>query len=184
MYHMDHHQYQGVDVVDTDIPSEFELKVFRTRFLKFIWTIGQSFAYGLRPVFTAPKPITKLQVINTVVCIAFDLWIYRSFGKGALLYLIICSFLGLGFHPSAGHFIAEHYEFVKGYETYSYYGIINFVNFNVGYHNEHHDFPKIAWSRLPLVLLIVFFYFYYCCKVDTIQFRVPKNFLCVPLYIL
>jgi sphingolipid delta-4 desaturase len=151
MYHMDHHQYQGIDSIDTDIPSDFELRVFRTRFLKFIWMIGQSFAYGFRPVFTAPKAVTKFQVLNGVVCIAFDLWVWWTFGKGALFYLIACTFLGLGLHPSAGHFIAEHYEFVKGYETYSYYGIMNYVNFNVGYHNEHHDFPKIAWSRLPLV---------------------------------
>ena len=69
-------------------------------------------------------------------------------------------------HPCAGHFIAEHYvlnennvprqkiggtniskELLPARPTRT--GTLNMLTWNVGYHNEHHDFPYIAWTRLP-----------------------------------
>ena len=37
----------------------------------------------------------------------------------------------------------------KARDTYSYYGPVNYMIYNGGYHVEHHDFPKVPCRRLP-----------------------------------
>jgi sphingolipid delta-4 desaturase len=150
-YHMEHHLWQGTDFIDTDVPCDFEVRVFTNAPMKLLWCFLQPFFYSLRPVILNPKKPGVWEAFNYVAVFAFDYWVYNTLGGKALAYLIIGTFLGLGFHPLAGHFIAEHYEFTRGTETYSYYGLLNWFMFNVGYHNEHHDFPKIAWSNLRKV---------------------------------
>ncbi|GES76959.1 sphingolipid delta(4)-desaturase DES1-like [Rhizophagus clarus] len=67
--------------------------------------------------------------------------------------------IGNIFHPAAAHFIQEHYTFDDGQETYSYYGILNKFLMNIGYHNEHHDFTRIPWTKLPEVRQIASEYY-------------------------
>ncbi|CAH0486226.1 unnamed protein product [Peronospora farinosa] len=150
-YHLEHHRYQGEDGVDVDLPTDFEGKLFSTKFTKFLFVIFQLFFYAGRPLFVNPKVPGMGEVVNLVACFSYNYIIYLYGGLSGLLYLLIGTLLGCGIHPVAGHFIAEHYEFVLGYETYSYYGILNRLTFNVGMHNEHHDFPFIAGSRLHKV---------------------------------
>jgi sphingolipid 4-desaturase/C4-monooxygenase len=147
---MDHHKYQGVDGVDTDLPTAFEAKLFSSFLGKLFFATFQLFFYALRPVLVRYQPLTVYHLLNVVHIFAIDYLIYANWGLGSLFYLWASTIIaGSGLHPCAAHFIAEHYVFTGDWETYSYYGILNKFCFNVGYHNEHHDFPNIPWTRLP-----------------------------------
>jgi len=150
-YHLEHHRYQGDDKLDVDIPSQLEGYFFYNTFTKTIWVILQPLFYAIRPFFIHPKPMEQLEILNMIWTIGWNCFIYNFIGGWAVIYLLSGTLLGMGLHPMAGHFISEHYTFVKGQETYSYYGPLNAIAWNVGYHNEHHDFPYVSWSRLPKV---------------------------------
>ena len=153
-YHLDHHRYQGDEKIDVDLPTRTEGLLFFNTYTKLIWLFFQSLAYALRPFFVNPKPVTRLEILNTTVEIAFMAFIWYFTGARGCVYLICGSLLAMGIHPVAGHFISEHYMFSKVQETYSYYGPLNMLAFNVGFHMEHHDFPYIPGSRLPQVTAI------------------------------
>lgn len=148
-YHLLHHVHQGDARLDTDLPTELEARLLRGRLAKTLWLACQGFAYALRPLVVHPKKPSAAELANLLVQVAFDVALFHFWGVKALAYLPIGSLAVMGLHPIAGHYISEHYVFRPGQETYSYYGPLNHLAFNVGYHNEHHDFPYIAGSRLP-----------------------------------
>jgi len=160
-YHMEHHRCQGVDEVDTDIPTWLEAKLITgTAFnyadhtmRKFLFMFCQIFAYALRPCLSKPELVPKDRwlVFNWAVQLAFDGLMMAWLGPSVMLYFLLSTFFAGSLHPTAGHFLAEHYVMEGTTETYSYYGPLNCLTYNVGYHNEHHDFPNIAWSNLPKV---------------------------------
>ena len=92
---------------------------------------------------------SNVTIKNFITQFTFNGLVVYFFGLGPIYYLLASDFLAGSLHPCASHFIAEHYVFVGDAETYSYYGPLNILCYNVGYHNEHHDFPNIPWSRLP-----------------------------------
>mmetsp|Transcript_1975 Transcript_1975/g.4877 ORF Transcript_1975/g.4877 Transcript_1975/m.4877 type:complete len:339 (-) Transcript_1975:249-1265(-) len=150
-YHLEHHYSQGVDIIDVDVPTDFEGRFFNTTAKKVLWVLLQPVFYAIRPLVVNPKPPCWKEAMNFVTTISFDLALWYFVNWRAPVFNIISTLLGMGLHPVAGHFISEHYVFVPGQETYSYYGWLNLVSFNVGYHNEHHDFPRIPGFKLPMV---------------------------------
>lgn len=161
-YHLTHHKSLGVDGLDTDLPTALEAVFLDSIFGKAFFCTFQILFYAIRPMTVFPVPFTWVSATNLVVQFSFDYVIVSTMGKQAMLYFLLSSFLAGSLHPLAGHFIAEHYVYetitptqkdpnnrLPLPETASYYGPLNFLTYNVGYHNEHHDFPAVPWTRLP-----------------------------------
>ncbi|KAK4695598.1 sphingolipid 4-desaturase/C4-monooxygenase, partial [Lecanoromycetidae sp. Uapishka_2] len=161
-YHLTHHKSLGVDGLDTDLPTSLEAFFLDSILGKAFFCTFQILFYALRPMMVYKLPLTQIHLFNIVAQLGFDYLVVRYAGAKALAYLIMSSFLAGSLHPCAGHFIAEHYVFdqtakrskdgnnlVLVPETFSYYGPLNMLTYNVGLHNEHHDFPAIPWTRLP-----------------------------------
>jgi hypothetical protein len=92
----------------------------------------QIFFYALRPGFVRMQTPTRWHLYNVIVQLLFDYVLVRTFGIRPLLYLLFSSFFAGSLHPCAGHFIAEHYVWDGlNQETYSYYGPLNILAYNV-----------------------------------------------------
>ncbi|EKM76454.1 hypothetical protein AGABI1DRAFT_122617 [Agaricus bisporus var. burnettii JB137-S8] len=149
-YHIEHHKFLGQDGIDTDLPTNIELILLNNVFGKVFFATFQILFYALRPTFVRVQTLTEWHILNLFIVLTADYLLYISFGPKVLIYFIMSSFFAGSLHPCAGHFIAEHYLWDgQDQETYSYYGKWNWLAYNVGYHNEHHDFPSIPWTRLP-----------------------------------
>lgn len=148
-YHIDHHTYLGVDGEDTDLPTKWEVRwIGASRWRKAVWLFLYMFVYAFRGLTFAKTP-NRREVLNVCIqAIATYVW-FVAFGWHGVVFLALSTFFGHSLHPVAAHFIHEHYVFTEGQETYSYYGPLNLVTFNVGYHNEHHDFMNVPGWRLP-----------------------------------
>ncbi|WFD31656.1 hypothetical protein MSPP1_002695 [Malassezia sp. CBS 17886] len=151
-YHIEHHKHLGEDGIDTDMPTRLELLCLNNVLGKAFFATFQLLFYAIRPGFIRAQTLTRWHLLSISTQFAFNAAVYYATGRSwtPLLYLLESSFFAGSLHPVAGHFIAEHYMFSGiQQETWSYYGSLNWLTYNVGYHNEHHDFPSVPWTRLP-----------------------------------
>jgi sphingolipid delta-4 desaturase len=152
-YHIKHHSFQGIHELDADLPNHWEAKLINNYFFgKVIWLLF----YPLFQVFRISrlkeiKPFDKWVALNFGMEALFITAIWMLFGGKAIVFLLLSFFFSVGLHPLGARWIQEHYLTQGEQETYSYYGVLNKVAFNVGYHNEHHDFPSIPWNKLPQI---------------------------------
>jgi sphingolipid delta-4 desaturase len=149
--HLLHHKYLGdardPDGRDTQAPTRREVEVVghsATRKL-LSFTFGRFF-YRSRPANAAPRDAWLAG--NVIACVAFDVLLIATTGWRPLVYLLLSALVAFGPHVLGARRLSEHLTIRRGQPTNSYYGLLNRVAFDVGYHVEHHDFPAIPWRRL------------------------------------
>ena len=152
-YHLKHHAFQGNYDLDADLPSRWEARlVGNNPVLKTLWLLFFPLFQGLRPPRLKEIQFNnKWAYINLFTVLAFDILVLFFWGPLAFLYLFLSFTFSIGLHPLGARWIQEHYLVAPPQETYSYYGPLNKLAFNVGYHNEHHDFSYVPWNNLPKI---------------------------------
>eukprot|EP01090_Pellita_catalonica_P007345 TRINITY_DN1792_c0_g1_i1.p1 TRINITY_DN1792_c0_g1~~TRINITY_DN1792_c0_g1_i1.p1 ORF type:complete len:267 (-),score=16.37 TRINITY_DN1792_c0_g1_i1:139-939(-) len=165
--HRFHHAYLNEAYDDPDVPLPIENKFFgQSRFGKFMWMLLFPLVMALRQAFATSYmlPSTKKFklfteyhmwiVVNWILNISINLTVFYFLGIRAMVFIFVSFLFALGLHPLGARWIAEHYSIHPGQETFSYYGSLNLVSFNIGFHVEHHDFPSIPWAHLPKITKI------------------------------
>ena len=151
VYHLKHHAHQGDYEVDVDLPNRWEARlVGNVWYRKALWLMLFPLLQLTRPPRVKTYTMWSGWLFLNVACaLAYDAAILYFCGGAGLFYLALSFFFSIGLHPLGARWIQEHFTQDGEQETFSYYGPINLVALNVGYHNEHHDLPSIPWNNLP-----------------------------------
>lgn len=152
IYHLKHHAHQGDPNYDADMASEWEARLVKNVWWrKALWL----FFFPLFQVARPPRLNIRLwnvwTVANLLLVLLADIIVLRFLGVNGFLYLLLSFMFSVGLHPLGARWIQEHFTPDGQQETFSYYGPLNLLALNVGFHNEHHDFPAVPWNRLPQV---------------------------------
>lgn len=153
-YHLKHHSYQGVEALDADMPFRWEARLIDNHVIgKALWLLFYPVFQLLRPL-RMTKEISIFDgwtLVNWIVQFGFMAAMIYFGGAKPTVFLVASFFFSIGLHPLGARWIQEHFLTHGDQETKSYYGVLNSVNLNVGFHNEHHDFPSVPWNKLPKV---------------------------------
>jgi sphingolipid delta-4 desaturase len=108
-------------------------------------------SYGLlHPLSVRARlPLDRWFALNVTLCALAWAGVLTFIGWPGVLYLLLSTYFATGPHPAGAHILQEHLAFDGGNGMASYYGPINLVSVNLGYHLEHHDMPGVSGWRLP-----------------------------------
>jgi sphingolipid delta-4 desaturase len=145
--HSLHHRYLGdADGNDTQAPTRHEARIVHGGWAKLV-----SFTFG-RFYFKSRSAnhvrLDRWMIANWAACLGYGALVLSLGGLKSFAFGLVAGLVAFGPHTLGARRISEHLTARRGQPTNSYYGVLNRVTFDVGYHVEHHDFPNIPWRRL------------------------------------
>lgn len=158
-HHHRHHQRLGDDSADVDVPTDAEIAwVGNSALRKALWLALNMIILPLRSLSRLPVEVDAFVIANWIVCIGTGIFTFFV-SRPAFFFLIMSALQSQGLHPANTRQVQRHvYDGNKAMRdassnslrpgTYSYYGLVNWLTLNVGYHVEHHDFCSIPWTRM------------------------------------
>ena len=116
------------------------------------WISGRPQKDPQRRIEATQPPAWQMRLFIGVSILS-NLTMLLLLGPWALLYHLwaLSLFLGKLGIWNLGQSLSEHEGTDDQAPSRSTYGWINWLLFNTGYHNEHHTFPNVAWTRLPML---------------------------------
>jgi sphingolipid delta-4 desaturase len=154
VYHLRHHAHQGDYEFDADIPYYKEARIVKNNFFfKVLWLLFFPIVQALRPLRLKKINMWNPWIfVNLAFNLLYAIFLIKAFGINAVFYLFMSFVFSIGLHPLGARWIQEHYT-PEGnpQESFNYSGSLNYPSLNVGYHNEHHDFPYVSWYKLPML---------------------------------
>ena len=152
-WHRHHHRRQGDVGWDVDLPMPAEVRLVGSSPLrKALWLARFMPLQVVRAHRAAAMPkADRWMWTNIGLTILYAGLLAWLAGPAAVAYLLLSSWSAMGLHPLGARWIQEHFTLREGQETTSYYGPLNPLLFNCGYHNEHHDLPGVSWIHLPRI---------------------------------
>jgi sphingolipid delta-4 desaturase len=148
--HLLHHRHPDDPLLDLDVPSAWEARwTGRSAWRKATWLLFGAALQAARSFRVKDRAIYDRWYVATLATqAAFNVLVIYAFGWQALAYLLAATAFAVGLHPLGGRLLQEHYPIDGGPPTASYYGPLNRLVFNAGYHNEHHDLMRVPWMNL------------------------------------
>jgi sphingolipid delta-4 desaturase len=146
---------------DPEKPSQLEIQLVQGVGMKLLYLCVYPCIYSYRILFRHYIVFTRFLLWNLILQTLFNLYIWYCYGHIFFSYLFLSTYIGMSpWHPCAAHLLFQHQKCelrLKSAKAYSYYGIMNLFTFNIGYHRERHEHPKIPWSKLPLLRQLFYY---------------------------
>jgi sphingolipid delta-4 desaturase len=143
--HLLHHAHLGEpDGADTQAPGEWDFRFVTSRLRTYAWHVIGPMVVTFQ---SRGHKMSKWAWANIAANSIGMALVFIFLGWKAFMFLGASGLMAFAHHPVGVRRYGEHLVLTPEQPTASYYGPLNWISFDVGYHVEHHDLPNVPWNR-------------------------------------